>query len=356
MANIFSRLFGSSQETRATKPSIPAREATIVTPDTALSLTAVYRSTQIIATPVSKMDIKTFRYAGGVESEIQNPLLVNKPNIDQTRREFFFQTVISLAMTGECFWYKQYGTNGQVNNLIILPSNAVGVRTEDNSGRIVFDYDGKTYTGREIEHLKLFSQVGHLRGLGPIQSCRPDIAAALDLRSYAANWFNQSGVPTGVLTTNAMITEEQAESVTDRWTAKQAERKVAVLGNGFDYKPVALSPKDAMFTDVQIQSVQAIARLFGIPPRLLLTGVDGTSDTYTNLSDENQIFYRHTLIAYTDTIEDALSNCLPRGTRVKFDFETLFKADISTRYAYYKVAVDGGWMTPEEVAAKEGLV
>jgi phage portal protein BeeE len=60
-------------------------------------------------------------------------------------------------------------------------------------------------------------------------------------------------------------------------------------------------------------------------------------------------------MAYTDTITDGFSNCLPRGTRVEFDFESLFKADIAERYGYYKVGVDGGWLSTEEVRTKEGL-
>jgi HK97 family phage portal protein len=207
----------------------------------------------------------------------------------------------------------------------------------------------------EMEHLRLFSQPGILRGLGPIQTCKDDIAAALDLRKYASTWFQNAGIPTGLLKTNQMLTADQADEITSRWHDKQSNRQIAVVGNGFDYDPIALSPKDALFTDVQSQMVQSIARLFGIPARLLLTGIDGSSDTYTNLSDENQVFYRHTLMAYLDSIEDAFSNCLPRGTRVKFDYEGLFKADMEARYNAYKVGVDGGWLSPDEIRAKEGL-
>jgi HK97 family phage portal protein len=175
------------------------------------------------------------------------------------------------------------------------------------------------------------------------------------LRDYAANWFSAAGVPTGILTTNQMLNPADAEAVTATWHNKQQNRQVAVLGNGFDYKAISLSPRDALFTDIQEQAVRQIARLFGIPSRLLLTSVPGSSDTYTNVQDENQVFYRHTLMAYTDAITDALSNCLPRGNRVEFDFEHLFKADVAARYDYYKTGIDSGFLTVEEVRIKEGL-
>jgi HK97 family phage portal protein len=355
MATFWERITGRVETRDYAAPSAPPRSnSQYVSGDKALTLTAVYRAIQILATPISKMQITTWRYATGMEMKIENPLFINRPSLDQNRRETLFESVTSLAMFGESFWFKERNAAGTVISIQVLPATDVYPRLEDN-GRKVFDYKGKTYTSDSIEHLKLFTQAGVLRGLGPIQTCSKDISGALDLREYASNWFSQSGVPTGLLKSAQMLNEEQAEKTRQSWLKAQRERTVAVLGNNTDYQSVALSPKDALFTEVQNQSVQQVARMFGIPARLLLTGVDGTSDTYTNLQDENQVFYRHTLTAYTDAITDALSNCLPRGTRTQFEFEDLFKSDISARYNYYKVGVDGGWLTPAIVQAKEGL-
>ena len=361
MASILDRLLGRKPEVRAAQPTIPTRQPSIVTPSSALSLTAVYRALQIIGTPISKMTINTYRFATGVELKVENPVLVNNPSLDQNRRDFLFQTVADLALQGNSYWLKNYGSNGQVNNLTILPAASVMpsypkmVDGTIDYSTIVYDYLGKRYTKREIEHLRIFSLAGQLVGLSPIASCYKDISAAIDLRDYAGNWFTSAGVPTGVLKTNSMINKAEADEVTANWHNKQQNRQVAVLGNGFDYQQIALSPRDALFTEVQDQQIQAVARLFGIPARLLLTSVPGASDTYTNLQDENQVFYRHTLMAYTDSITDALSNCLPRGNRVEFDFEHLFKADVAARYDYYKTAIESGILTAEEVRTKEGL-
>jgi len=359
MASIIDRLLGRDREKRATTPVWPTRSDYSVGENQALTLTAVYRSIQIIATPISKMPLNTFRYATGIEVPIENPVLVNKPNYIDTRRNFLFETVVSLALDGNAFWLKSYGSNGAVNNLTLIPSNAVTIRSEPD-GKVYYDYQVtdqnvvKTTT-TDIQHLKLFPRAGYLRSLGPIDACNKDISAALDLRNYAANWFGQAGIPTGILKSDKPISSEDANEITERWHAKQSERKVAVLGQGFEWQTVQLNPRDAMFTDVQIQQVQAIARLFGVPARLLLTGVDGSSDTYTNLQDENQVFYRHTIMAYTDAISDALSECLPRGTRAEFNFEGLFKADMANRFSMYETAIRAGFMTTDEVRVKEGL-
>lgn len=360
MASIWQRLLGRDVEQRSATPIWPTRSDYAVSGNTALTLTAVYRSIQIIATPISKMPMRTMRYATGIELPVENPILINKPDFSQTKRDFLFQTVVSLALDGNAFWLKSYDSKGQVNNLTLIPANAVTIRL-DERGQKWYDYqvtnqDTMKSTMTDIQHLKLFSQAGYLRGLGPIDACSKDIAAALDLRNFAANWFGQAGIPTGILKTDKPIGAEDAELITERWHTKQSERKVAVLGQGFEWQTVQLNPRDAMFTDVQVQQVQAIARLFGVPARLLLTGVDGSSDTYSNLVDEQQTFYRHTLMAYTDAISDALSECLPRGTRTEFNFEGLFKADMAARFNMWETAIRAGFMTAEEVREKEGLV
>lgn len=358
MATLWQRLTGRVEETRAVQPTVPSRAATYATPELALSLTAVYRAVQIIATPISKMNLRTFRYATGMEMQIENPILVNKPSLLESRRDFLFQTVVALGLEGNAFWLKSFSTSGAVNNLILLPGNSVSIQyvnTNDITQGVEYFFEGRRYSADQMEHLKIFSRVGFLRGLSPIETCNRDIASALDLRDYAANWFSAAGVPTGILTTNQMLNPADAEAVTATWHNKQQNRQVAVLGNGFDYKAISLSPRDALFTDIQEQAVRQIARLYGVPSRLLLTSVPGSSDTYTNVQDENQVFYRHTLMAYTDAITDALSNCLPRGTRVEFDFEHLFKADVAARYDYYKTGIDAGFLTPEMVQTKEGL-
>jgi HK97 family phage portal protein len=358
MANIFTRLLGRERETRSSTPIWPTRSDVGVGPNQALTLTAVYRSIQIIATPISKMPMQTFRFATGLEVPVENPILVNKPNFLDTKRDFLFQTVVSMALDGNAFWLKSYGSNGQVNNLTLIPPSAVTIRLVNGIKHYDYQVNQDTpvaTTTTDIQHLKLFSRVGYLRGLGPIDSCQQDISAALELRNFAANWFGQAGIPTGILKTDKPIGAEDANEITERWHAKQSERKVAVLGQGFEWQTVQLNPRDALFTDVQVQQVQAIARLFGIPARLLLTGVDGSSDTYTNLQDENQVFYRHTIMAYTDAISDALSECLPRGTRTEFNFEGLFRADMANRFNMYETAIRAGFMTTEEVRRKEGL-
>jgi HK97 family phage portal protein len=342
-------------EKRAASDQIPPRSQTSVTPETAISLSAVLRSVQILATPISKMTIETFRYASGMEQKIDNPIFVNKPSLAITRRELLFQTVFDLALSGNAYWLKRFDSAGRVVDVQQLPAKSVGIDTDAFGNLKAYKYVQQTFMPAEVEHMRLIPRAGQIKGISPIETCKNDILTALDLRDYQANWLTSSGIPSGVINANRELSKDDADAITANWHAKQSTRQVAVLQNGFSYQQIALAPKDLMMVEVYSQTIQSIARLFGVPPRLLLTGIDGTSDTYTNLQDENQVFYRHTLAGYTDVISDALSNCLPRGTRVEFNFESLFRADQAARFNMWKVALDAGFMTTDEVRMKEGL-
>jgi HK97 family phage portal protein len=359
VASFWQRITSSSRENRAVTPSIPPRSSSVATAESALSLTAVWRSVQILATSVSNLGIVTKKFATGMEMNIDNSSFINKPSFSYNRQQFLYATVSELALTGNAFWVKSANAAGLVQEATLIPSSQVNVYlTNENdltSPRFYVIGDTK-YQASQIEHLQLFPRAGWLKAPSPINICSADIVAALDLRDFQANWFSASGVPTGILTRGMMeVNAADANEIRTRWQEMQTTRQLAVIGNGYSYENIADSPADMMFTEISKQSVQQIARLFGIPARKLVTGVDGTSDTYSNLTDEEHAFYRETLMAYTRPIQDALSNCLPRGTRVEFLWEDLFQADKASRINMWKTAIDAGIVTAEFAATKEGF-
>jgi HK97 family phage portal protein len=358
VASIWQRITSSSRENRAVTPSIPARSSSVATPESALSLTAVWRSVQILATSVSNLGIQTKRFATGMEMNVENSGFINKPSFTFNRQQFLYATVSELALTGNAFWVKSINAAGVVTEVTLIQSSSVNVyltNTEDITSPRYYDIGGVKYEASRVEHLQLFPRAGWLKAPSPINICSADIVAALDLRDFQSNWFSASGVPTGILKRNGEVNAADANEIRTRWQEMQATRQLAVIGNGFEYQTISDSPADMLFTEISKQSVQQIARLFGIPARKLVTGVDGTSDTYSNLTDEEHAFYRETLMAYTRPIQDALSNCLPRGTRVEFLWEDLFQADKASRIMMWKTAIDAGIVTAEYAATKEGF-
>lgn len=327
-----------------------------VTVDSALSMSAVYRSVSILSTTVAQLDLGV--YANGKETT-RKPNLVAQPQIGASASTFLKRTVQSLATTGNAYWRVYFGADGKASSLEVLNPGAIRI-AYDGAGRKTYEYNGyrkpKTFQDNEVKHLKLMEPFGSDYGLGPIQAARAELQGHLDLRDYASQWFSNSGIPTGVLSTDNHLDATTADEYRKRWTELQAsDRGVAVLGNGLSYSAVLLNPVDAQFIENQQFSTTQVARLFGIPANYLLAAVDGSAMTYSNMQDVDTAFVRYTLMEYIREIEEAFSDLLPRGTSARFKTEGLMRANTQTRYNYYGTAIDKGILTIDEVREMEGL-
>lgn len=327
--------------------------ANAVTPGDALGMVAVYRATQIISTSVMQISIDAYRDGELIEPR---PLLLRQPDPDMSRAAFLETTALCLALNGNAYWRIFRDNQGRVTSARTLNPRDVTIK-QDTQGTVTgYDHLGVTYRTNDIKHLSLMRVPGTATGRGPIQAAQAELRGALDTRDYAAHWFTESGVPTGLLTSKGPLNADQAIAAKARWTETQGGyRGVAVLGGDFSYQPVYLSPADAQFIEGQSFNTTAIARLFGIPAGLMLASVEGSSMTYSNISQAWTEFSRFTLARYTVEIEQALSSLLPRGTDARFNMEALLRPDTTTRYALHTQALTSGFMSVNEVRDLEGL-
>lgn len=332
-------------------PSRVSTPRTVSTGD-AFSLSMVYRAIGIHAIAAKQMSLNVWRN----DAQIDTPALVRQPNVDMSRSAFIEQTVVSLAATGNAYWRVIRDSADRVVNLI--PLNPLDVLIETNSVGTITGYKhrGTELKRDDVKHLSLLRVPGTAYGLGPIQAAQPELRGALDTRDYAGNWFEDSGVPTGVLKSDQVLSPEAAKSAKDAWNTTQGgSRGVAVLGNGLTYSPIFLSPKDAQFIEAQSFNVTQIARLFGVPSSLMLAAVEGNSQTYSNVEQDWLGYVRFSLMAYLVEIEEALSSLIPRGQTVRFNVDALLRSDTTTRYAAHSVAIASGFLTVDEVRAIENL-
>src|SRR5690606_28508787 len=71
-------------------------------------------------------------------------------------------------------------------------------RYQLDSGRQA-DYSLGNRAAGDLAHVRYLELPGVLCGLGPIQAARAELTGAVQVRDYAAEWFDRSGVPDGVL-------------------------------------------------------------------------------------------------------------------------------------------------------------
>lgn len=324
---------------------------TAVSTDRAMGLAGVFRAVSIVSTAVSQLELGVWRT--GEELPLNANHMVVRPDIDLSLAAFLEQTITSLAVNGNAYWLlNKSGPTADVKNISVMDPNAVHI--EYDNGRKYFREGDKRFPAWRVKHLMLTRLPGYEYGVGPIQACQNELRGALALRNYADNWFTDAGIPNGVLKTDQPITTEIADAYRERWQSNLSTNRMQVMGNGLTYTPIYLNPVDAQWLQNQAFSQTQIARMFGIPAVYMMTD-PGNSMTYSNMQDVDAAFLRYTLSKYLIEVESAFSDLLPRGQVAKFKTEGLLRANTQERYTAYSVALNAGFMTVDEVRAKEGL-
>ena len=312
-----------------------------------MSLIPVYRAVQIISSAVSQLTLDLWR--GDVP--VAAPTWVRQPDVKMPRSAWLEMTANSLALSGNAFWRIVRNSPAESPSALVV-MDPYEVHIHDDG---TFSHRGTKLQRWQVQHLALLRVPGRMRGLGPIQAAAQDIRGAIDVRDYASEWFDSGTVPNGKLTTEQHINQEQARELKDGWLESVNGREPVVLGNGLDYAPFLLSPKDAQFLESRQFNTTDIARLFGIPAHLMHVVVEGGSMTYMSGQAADLTFSRWTLMRYTREIEEAVSALLPRGQTARFNMDAILRPATKERYEAHQVALEAGFLTVDEVRQIEGL-
>lgn len=347
-----------SETGTTTPPTVqpPARSASVgtITAREAATLSSVFRSFDILATAASQLSLGVWRN----NVELPVPSLVANPDVfGEDQSAIIETTAVHMAACGNAYWrLHRLGPAEPVLNIELLhPAETSVIEDTRNPGRVAaYSWRGQRLETWQVRHLKRLRGLVPLYGLGPIQAAQPDLRGAADVRAYATGWFQDSGMPSGVLKTDQKLNRSEAQDYREDWNATPAGQ-VRVLGQGLDFIPFALKPADAQWLENQKFSVTQVARLMGIPATYLLAAIDGTSMNYTNQEQVDIAFVRYTLMKYLREIEQAFTALLPRGQVARFKVDALLRTDTKTRMETYEIGLRAGIYDLAWVQATEGL-
>lgn len=361
-----SRTAGQQSGEAGSQPSSPAVS---VNQDTALCHSAFWAAVMLFAETTGSLPTK-FYEIGRDGSETERPdydlakLFSGKVNRYQTPAEFWETIAAQLKIHGNALCLRQFAGEGQGRRLVgLLPLMWSQVEVElQGDGSVRYRYtDGagvRVLTDDQVWHIK--GPGNGVIGMSPLSYARNTIAVGLAANNRMGKIFGNGGKPAGVLTTDHVLKDDQRAKVKQnfREMTEGNEDTLFVLEAGFAYTQISMSPKDVELLDSARFSVEDIARFMGAPSVLIN---DGSAQTAwgTGIGQIIRGWYQIKLRPFLERIESSVDiNLIPvadRGRmRMAFDFDALLRGDMEQRFAAYKEAVSGGFMTPDEARAKEG--
>jgi HK97 family phage portal protein len=334
-------------------PLATSYAAVPVNPSTALQHSAVWACVNLIAGSISTLPLAAYR-RGERDPLPELPPILRAPSAGWTLPEFVYALLQSLLLRGNCFGLivDRSGAGLLPAQVELLAYERVGVEV---NGRIIYRIDGHEVDPASIWHVRAFTAPGQVLGLSPIAHARQAIGLGIGAERYAAKFFGESAIPSGVLTSDQDIKQERADQLKARWRESHGgNRDIAVLGNGARFQPVTIPPEEAQFLETTQANIRTIARYFGVQPELI--GADsGNSLTYANVEQRALDFLTFGLRPWLVRLETALSALLSSTTSVKFNAAGLVRTDLLTRYQAHESAIRAGWKLRSEVRELEDL-
>lgn len=341
-----------------------------LTDDQALGLTAVFRAVQLTATTVASLPLDIFEKRGQSSVPAQGPqnaYLWYRPNREMTRQTFW-ENVVGHEVMGDGFIFVE--KNRDETPLALWPLESSKVRVIRASGTKFYEYTNGTSTPNvykdflagepntgEIIHVPNWSR-GNLVGMNPIKVASAALKLGMTAQEYAESLFAEGAVPQGVLKSDQVITDAQAEILQRRWETRHKKGgRVAVLGSGTDFKETTISPVDAQLIEQMNFSLGDVERLFGVPA-VLLADTDRTTSWGSGIEMLVLGWYQTTLQGHITRFEQAIDHALLRRLETrrfcKFNVDGLLRGTPLARAQKHTLAYSR-WMTVNEIRALEDL-
>lgn len=371
--SFFSKIFGSNNApTSAAAPDNwlvkllnggPTNSGANVNSDTALRVMAVFACVKILSESISTLPLHLYRREGDKKFKATDHplyyLLHDSPNEQNTSAEFREMLQAHLGLRGNGYASIVRNGKGIIEKLTPIHSDLIKVKKDTSTGKLFYDISGgdQDIPSRRILHIRGFGTNG-VTGLNPIELARETIGLAVAAESHGAHQLKNGATPSGLLTYPQRLEKKDRDIVRKSWKETHGGNKqgdIAVVSGGVEYQSIGLNNADLQYLETRKFQVTEIARLFRIPPHMI---ADLDKASFSNIEQQSLDFVIHSLRPWLVRWEQRLSHDLltPEERReyfLEFNLDGLLRGDIASRYKAYATGRQWGWLSANDILAKE---
>ncbi|XOV81657.1 MAG: phage portal protein [bacterium] len=335
-----------------------------VTPDTALSVPAVWAAVNFISNTVVSLPLQLYRRTDdGREKASSDPLyslLHDLPNPEWTSHRWRKYTMTQTLTHGRSYTYIQRGGNGHVMGLWPMDPNRT---TAKRAGlKTVYEYrEGadtlKTYESSEVIDIPFMLSSDQVTHVKPTERLRGAVALAIALQRYAEQFFSGGGVPPlsleGPFNSPEAVTRASKDVTDAIRNAVENGRLVLPMPMGHSMKQIGFNPEQGQLVEARRFSLEEIARVYNLSPIFLQ---DLSHGTFANTEQQDLHVIKHTISHWLNEIEQEINAKLfgrNRTRYVEFNVDGLLRGDFGTRMEGYAKGIQNSILTPNEVRQKE---
>ncbi len=235
-------------------------------------------------------------------------------NPHMNRCDLWKETAAWWFLEGEAFWY--FGddyTAGIPSEIYVLSPRKMRAYI---SGGSVHRWFYATDMGEipilpdEIIHFRSWNPWNPHRGVTPLISLSSEIEQDINGNRSVSRLLKNHSVPEGILKTDQVLREEEADRLERRWEAsygsKHKTRSIAVLGKGTSFQPLSVTPAALKSFDLKRWNLYTLLACYGIPPRVANIQDQHSSLSGSDTSMQHTAFWKYTIIPLLKNFEEIL--------------------------------------------------
>lgn len=332
--------------------------------ETSLQSVALASTADLIASLVSELPVEVYRNGHRVEGA--SPANLDDPGADgRGREDWLYRLMLSWLLRGNA-----YGAGLEVSTRtgtptaydLLHPDDVRPVNTP-GSGTVDWYIKGKKMSPAQLadfEHWRVNPSPGRVLGSSPVERHAATIGVSLSSTQFGRQWFTEGAHPSGILTTDADLKDPDGKKSRAVKTAfkdsTQGSREPLVLGGGWSWKPISVSPNESQFLATIKATEAQCARMFGPGFAEIMGYESGGSLTYANVVDRRQDLLVFSMGKWLRRADRVLTSLLPpRTLTVRLNRDALLETTTIQRYQAHASALQNQWRTPNEVRQIEDL-
>jgi HK97 family phage portal protein len=317
----------------------------VVNRDSAMSIPAVAKGRNFICSSIGRMPLVALRDGHPVPGQ---PTFLSQIQLGVPNFTTVSWIVDHLLFFGQAFLLVDgRQLDGRPKNLKFVPHWQLET---DDQGRLVKAFEKPVRSDQDYIRIDANNE-------GFLKYGAETITEAKEIDRAAAE-AGASPVPSIVLKQKAGtdMTQAQIDSLLAGWSAKRRKRGggTAFANSSIDVEEMGQHAENLLI-DARNYSVLQVARALNLPAFALDGTVGGSSLSYSNSTSRMKELIDFSLMPYMASIEQTLSMLLPAGQTVEFDTTVLLRGSFAERMDGYKVAVESGVYTANELRAIEHL-
>ena len=336
-------------------------ESTVVSKDMAMQIPMVKAGVSFIADLVSSLDIKLYKETDGKVNTIDDDYRINLLNDETGDLLNSYQMKQALLrdylLYGNGYIYINKIRN-KIKSLHYIENNNVGIIQgvdpifKDGKLSVI----GNEYNPYDFVILAQNSTDG-LQGKGLLDESSNLLELTYNTMAFANDNIAAGGIKRGVVKSAKKLTQEAMDTLKKAWSnlynSKGGRSSSAIiLNDGLDFHELSQTATELEILDTRKQNDGDILNVIKVPINIL--NGTATQEQYNN-------FIKSTIIPILQQLESAFNKALllltekEQGYFFAFDTKDLLKGNVKQRFDTYKVAIESGIMTVNEVRYQENL-